>query len=216
MRCILLLALLFAAALAEAQERFQSYTTDNGLPNNSVLAILPARDGYLWFTTYGGLVRFDGVRFQVFDESNTPAIHGTTFAAFSLFEDHQGALWAGSWNGGAIRYKDGTFSSITTKDGLPNNRVIRVDEDEQGTIWIFTDPGLSRFRNGRVEAVQSIRESRCRVILKNRRVLGGIPTFSGSGELAAAGPAYKGSRTAGGRMCHCLRTCGIRQQCGSK
>jgi hypothetical protein len=35
MRWILLLALLFAAAFAEAQERFQSYTTDNGLPNNS-------------------------------------------------------------------------------------------------------------------------------------------------------------------------------------
>jgi len=39
-----LLALSFNAALAKGQERFQSYTTDNGLPNNSVLAILPARD----------------------------------------------------------------------------------------------------------------------------------------------------------------------------
>jgi signal transduction histidine kinase/ligand-binding sensor domain-containing protein len=173
MRWILLLALLFAAAFAEGQERFQSYTTDNGLPNNSVLAILPARDGYLWFTTYGGIVRFDGVRFQVFDESNTPAIHGTTFAAFSLFEDHQGALWAGSWNGGAIRYKNGTFSSITTKDGLPNNRVIRVDEDEQGTIWIFTDPGLSRFRNGRVEAVQSMQGEPVQSYLEKPQSLGG-------------------------------------------
>jgi ligand-binding sensor domain-containing protein len=93
---LLLLALLCAAAFAEGQERFQSYTTDNGLPNNSVLAMLQARDGYLWFTTYGRIVRFDGGRFQVFDERYTPAIHGTTFAAFSLFEDHQGALWAGS------------------------------------------------------------------------------------------------------------------------
>ena len=148
--------LLLAALSAFAQERFHVYNTEDGLPHNSVLAIRRARDGYLWFTTYRGLVRFDGVHFKVFDPSNTPAIAGTTFAAFSLIEDRQGALWAGSWNSGAIRYQNGIFTSITTRDGLPNHEVVRIDEDEQGTIWIFTYPGLSKFRNGRVEVVRSI------------------------------------------------------------
>jgi hypothetical protein len=39
---------------------FSSWTTDDGLPQNSVYAILQTRDGYLWFTTLDGLVRFDG------------------------------------------------------------------------------------------------------------------------------------------------------------
>jgi ligand-binding sensor domain-containing protein len=216
MRWILVPVLLLAAAFAGGQERFQSYTTDNGLPNNSVLAILPARDGYLWFTTYGGIVRFDGVRFQVFDESNTPAIHGTTFAAFSLFEDHQGALWAGSWNGGAIRYKNGTFSSITTKDGLPNNRVIRVDEDEHGTIWIFTDPGLSRFRNGRVEAVQSIQGEPVQSYLEKPQSLGGDTHLFGLWRIGRGRSGLQ--RFAYGRWSdgHSLRTCGIRPRSESK
>lgn len=154
MRCVLLLVL--AAASSIGKERFQFYTTDNGLPNNSVLAMLRAKDGYLWFTTYRGIVRFDGIHFQVFDSSNTPAIHGTTFATFSLIQDHHGALWAGSWNGGAIRYQNGVFSAITTKDGLPNNRVVRIDEDDQGAIWIFTYPGLSKIHDGKVEVVRSI------------------------------------------------------------
>ena len=98
------LLLFLAVAGVSAQERFRLYTTDNGLPNNSVLAMRQARDGYLWFTTYRGIVRFDGVRFQVFDSSTVPAMKGTNFATFSLFEDHQGALWAGTWNAGAIRY----------------------------------------------------------------------------------------------------------------
>src|SRR5262249_49847817 len=101
--------LLLAATCALSQERFAIYNTEDGLPHNSVLAIRHARDGYLWFTTYRGIVRFDGVRFKVFDPSNTPAMAGTTFAAFSLIEDRQGALWAGSWNSGALRYQNGVF-----------------------------------------------------------------------------------------------------------
>jgi signal transduction histidine kinase/ligand-binding sensor domain-containing protein len=151
-----ILWLLLACTLANGQERFQFFTTDNGLPYNAPLAVLQGSDGYLWFTTRKGLVRFDGVRFQVFDEGNTPAIQGSNFAAFSLFEDHHGAIWAGSWNGGALRYYKGAFRSFTTRDGLPNNRVVRIDEDEQGTIWLFGDSWLSRIRDGKVELVGSI------------------------------------------------------------
>ena len=151
-----ILWLLLVSALADGQERLQFFTTDNGLPYNSVLAVLQAKDGYIWLTTREGLVRFDGLRLQVFDESNTPAIDGSNFAAFSLFEDHQGAIWAGSWNGGALRYYKGAFRSFTTRDGLPNNRVVRIDEDEQGTIWFFSDTALSRLRDGKVEVVDRI------------------------------------------------------------
>jgi hypothetical protein len=48
---------------AAAQRLFDSWTTENGLPQNSVNDILQTRDGYLWLATHGGLVRFDGVRF---------------------------------------------------------------------------------------------------------------------------------------------------------
>src|SRR5215470_1483526 len=50
-----------------AQQRFDSWTTENGLPQNSINDILQTQDGYLWLATNGGLVRFDGVRFVVFD-----------------------------------------------------------------------------------------------------------------------------------------------------
>ena len=51
------------AANTAAQHRFDSWTTESGLPQNSVNDILRTRDGYLWLATHGGLVRFDGVRF---------------------------------------------------------------------------------------------------------------------------------------------------------
>jgi len=140
-----------AAAAAESQNRYRFYTTDDGLPQDSVLAMLQSRDGYLWFTTYRGLVRFDGVRFKVFDQSNTPAIKSTIFVSFTLMEDRDGDLWTGAWSGGAIRYRKGKFTSYSIKDGLPDNTVKRIDQDAQGNIWFFTPAGMARLPRGAVD-----------------------------------------------------------------
>src|SRR5688572_2462029 len=51
----------------------QAWTTENGLPQNTVQAIVQTQDGYLWIGTQEGLVRFDGLNFSVFDKENTPA-----------------------------------------------------------------------------------------------------------------------------------------------
>ena len=75
---------------ALAQFRFDSWTTDNGLPQSSINSILQTRDGFLWFTTFGGLVRYDGLRFQVFNAGNTKGL--TTSRFLGLFEDREGSL----------------------------------------------------------------------------------------------------------------------------
>ena len=73
-RAILLgCAWLWCGALSTvmAQYQFDAWDTAQGLPQNTVSALIQTRDGYLWFTTLDGLVRYDGVRFTVFDKSNT-------------------------------------------------------------------------------------------------------------------------------------------------
>src|SRR5262249_44128963 len=50
------------------------FTTEDGLPDNSVKAVLQARNGYLWVGTQEGLARFDGRHFQSFTAENTPAL----------------------------------------------------------------------------------------------------------------------------------------------
>src|SRR5215813_1196996 len=65
-----------AIALDSAREIAQySHTvwqTENGLPQNTVRAILQTQDGYIWLATEEGLVRFDGLSFTVFDKHNVP------------------------------------------------------------------------------------------------------------------------------------------------
>src|SRR5215470_6074651 len=76
---------------ASAEYRFDVWTADSGLPQNSVRAIVQSMDGYLWVATQDGLARFDGVRFTVFNKGNTPGI--TTNLFISLYEAPDGDLW---------------------------------------------------------------------------------------------------------------------------
>src|SRR5262245_25956239 len=100
-RWLPLLALLAFLARGLALDGFNSspYFVDSwgakeGLPQSSVISLVKSRDGYLWLATLRGVVRFDGVKFTVFDESNTRGL--TSSRAVKLFEDSQRNLWIGT------------------------------------------------------------------------------------------------------------------------
>ncbi len=84
-----LLVLVLSADKTSAQYQFDLWNTDNGLPQNSINAILQTKDGYLWLTTSDGLVRFDGLRFTVFNKGNTKGINSNRFNL--LFEARDGS-----------------------------------------------------------------------------------------------------------------------------
>jgi signal transduction histidine kinase/ligand-binding sensor domain-containing protein len=155
-----LLAVLFVITSTSAQQARNQYradfwTTDEGLPQNSVRSILQTRDGYLWFTTNDGLVRFDGVRFRVFGKGNTPGVVSNRFT--SLHEDAQSELWAGTEDGGLTRYSSGRFQAFTTADGLPNNYVWAVWDDAASGFVVSTRGGLARWRRDQPEQIVPFR-----------------------------------------------------------
>ena len=88
----------------------RAWQVEQGLPQNKVTAVVQTRDGYLWVGTYYGLARFDGVRFTVFDEHNTPDLHSSRIT--SLFEAGDGTLWIGTESGDVAQYKDGHFAAV--------------------------------------------------------------------------------------------------------
>ncbi|HMS39161.1 MAG TPA: triple tyrosine motif-containing protein, partial [Pyrinomonadaceae bacterium] len=67
----------------------------------------------------------------------------------TIIEDREGAIWFGSVNG-ANRYKDGTFTEFSGKDGLSNDNVRDIYEDRDGVLWFGTyGGGLNRFKDGK-------------------------------------------------------------------
>src|SRR5262245_7508498 len=142
------LLFLFGSQAARAQYRFDHWTADNGLPQNSVRDIVQTRDGYLWLTTFDGLVRFDGVRFTVFNKSNSPGILTNRFV--QLYEDAEGDLWASTESGGLTRLHQGRFTTYTTRDGLPDNYYINgPGGDGQGNMMLFCGFHLLRRMDGK-------------------------------------------------------------------
>lgn len=141
-----LLLCLLAVPPVAAQYRFDNWTTEHGLPQNSVEAITQTRDGYLWLTTLNGLVRYDGVRFTIFAKNETPGIGSSR--CNTLCEDAEGALWIGTETGGVIRYRQGVFTTFTTRDGLPHNLIRRIQLGRSGEVLISTQQGSVWWRNG--------------------------------------------------------------------
>ena len=131
---------------AHGQYRFDHWTADNGLPQNSVREILHTRDGYLWFTTFDGLVRFDGVRFTVFNKSNSPGIPSNRFV--SLFEDRQGDLWAALENGEVVRRHEGRFTSYGKSRGLPEGTPQLVDDGQGNPTAYYLQYSFDEQRKG--------------------------------------------------------------------
>ena len=117
----------------------------DGLPEDFAQALAQTRDGYLWIGTSGGLVRFDGIRFTVFNRENTPAFRDDSF--YSLLVSKDGALWGGTEGGGLVRYKGGTFRVFGAAEGLTNSFVRVIFEDREGNLWAGTDAGLFRMQN---------------------------------------------------------------------
>lgn len=126
----------------------RAWRVEDGLPQNSVTAMLQAPDGYLWLGTRGGLARFDGVRFVVFGVAE--GLQGLN--VLTLCQDRQGALWIGAANC-LSRYAGGRFTTFTTRDGLAGDLINDVAEDPEGTLWVATVKGLSRWREGRFETI---------------------------------------------------------------
>ncbi|HEV2691482.1 MAG TPA: two-component regulator propeller domain-containing protein, partial [Verrucomicrobiae bacterium] len=120
----------------------QVWTKQQGLPDDSVTAVLQTRDGYLWVGTSAGLARFDGVRFVSFapplGKTNSP------LNVLALCEDSAGRLWIGTQGEGLLCYMDGTVSRYH-EDHKPLDTTIQsIAEDTAGNLWLGAPSGLYR------------------------------------------------------------------------
>lgn len=131
------------AATGMQQYIVRSWSADDGLPHNYILSLIQGRHGYLWVGTRSGLARFDGVRF-------TPVAWGPMKGSQigSLCETRDGSLWIALEGHGLVRWNEHGMAEYTHNNGLNSNFVRAICEGENGTIWIATRGGLTRYRKG--------------------------------------------------------------------
>lgn len=138
--CFLFVTCVF---ICHAQYRATNWNADPGLPQNSVHGIVQTPDGYLWIATLNGVARFDGIRFVVFDRSNTEGIGANRFT--SMIQDSSGALWLVSEGGNIVRYQNGKFQTLGLAEGVRPLSVAGVTTDNRGGVWIVSDGVIRRW-----------------------------------------------------------------------
>ena len=89
------------------QYSISNWSVEDGLPSSALNSIYQTNDGYLWITSYQGIIRFDGFDFDVFTKENTPQLPSNSF--FSMEEGTDSTLWFTNENNEVAAYKNGKF-----------------------------------------------------------------------------------------------------------
>ncbi len=169
-----------------------TWTTEKGLPQNSVISLTQAKDGYLWLGTLNGLARFDGVGFSVFDESNTPGLNNSRIV--KVFEDSRTNLWVGTETAGVVLVEpNGKVTGVDIGRGSRDGRLMAVVEDQSGAVWLYTADGqLCRYFEKRVDVwnVGTRVPSNCRALAVEKTGLLWVGT---DWSLAALQPSSSGA-----------------------
>src|SRR5688572_24479580 len=110
-----------------------TWETEEGLPENSATAMVQTPDGYLWFGTFHGLVRFNGVQFEVFDPANTPAL--ASEGIVNLHCDRNGRLWVSTYQGVAV-LEGGQWRQVRKDDGWAGDYARTFTERANGDMLI--------------------------------------------------------------------------------
>ena len=152
--------MLFMSQAFAQQINFSNITSAQGLAHNTVNCIIQDRLGFLWIGTEGGLNRYDGYEFKVYQNDLNNKNSLSDNYVISLHEDRQGYLWVGTFGGGLNRFDPKTETFVRYQHhkndtaGIWSNDVRAICEDKQGRIWLglhdtklfgYLDPATQQF-----------------------------------------------------------------------
>ena len=135
----------------------QHYSIKDGMSQNTVMAIMQDKQGFMWFGTWDGLNRFDGYVFETFKAMNNGVEAHVNNRVDLIYEDEAEQIWWTTYDGHYYRL-DAT-RTITTEqpyDSLPEGMLAKMSEadkntkvDSRGIIWQADDTyGILRYRFG--------------------------------------------------------------------
>jgi ligand-binding sensor domain-containing protein/signal transduction histidine kinase len=156
-RCILLMFCIIGYSIRStyAQNndiRFNHYTVENGLSQNSVFSILQDHHGFMWFgTRTSGLNKFNGYSFITYKRNVMDSLSISGNEILALCEDKYGMLWIGTRNDGVNRFDENTnrfyayFSSSNDSATISSKTTNTIYEDPKGNLWFGTNYGLCMY-----------------------------------------------------------------------
>jgi ligand-binding sensor domain-containing protein len=133
-------------------QKFTTYTTNDGLSGNFVRCVFQSANGDVWIgTDGGGLNRRTGTGFVHYSIAQGLSSN----VILSLADGADGGLWIGTPNGLNLLHQD-KVQKFTTADGLPDDFIRSLYRDHDGTLWIGTRHGLAHLVRGKFASFTSL------------------------------------------------------------
>lgn len=151
MKKLFLLGCILAFALtttAQYHFSFSHFTSDNGLSQNSITAMMKDRKGYLWFGTRDGLNKFDGINFTLYNSKPDNKLSVLSNRILEIKEDHWGYIWIRTYDEIVYRLDQSTGEIIRiekSKGQFVNDKIHEIIMLPSGVVWLVTfDRGCYR------------------------------------------------------------------------
>ncbi len=135
------------------QKLIRTYGAEDGLAADNCGPLLKLRDNSLLISNFcKGIVQLKNGKFGEPLQQNIHCFYAL------LTDSTNGVLWAGTYGSGIHCYKERHLvKNITTKEGLPDDKVFSIFQDHQQTIWVGTQDGLCTFKKGKLSASFSVK-----------------------------------------------------------
>jgi signal transduction histidine kinase/ligand-binding sensor domain-containing protein len=127
----------------------RTWQTDEGLPDNNVTGVAQTADGHLWVATLGGLMLFDGDRFEEFSATHLPKV--PNHVVRTMYLDQRGELWLVMDRGAVIRVGETAAHVFDATNGFAYSRVTAVAEDKEAGVWFVYGNEVCRIQDDKVE-----------------------------------------------------------------
>ncbi len=137
--------------LVPSSLKFDHLTTDHGLANNIVWGIVQDNRGFMWFSSFDGLNRYDGYNFKIYKHDPKDPNSLSDNIIRQIYIDRSGILWLTTFAGGLNKFDPETENWVryqhdpTDPKSISDNAIRAIYEDRAGDLWIGTYGGLNKF-----------------------------------------------------------------------
>jgi ligand-binding sensor domain-containing protein/signal transduction histidine kinase len=121
----------------------------NDLLHQDVIYSIAGNKDELWVgRQQGGLSRLRSTGASFATKTYTEADGLAQNSVYTVHQNPDGTVWAGTVSAGISRLKDGQFATYTVADGLGANSVTSIEDGPNGAMWFGTSGGLTKLENG--------------------------------------------------------------------
>ncbi len=141
---LIIITSFYNVSISDAQLfNYENYSVDNGFPQSNADYITQDKEGYLWFATQNGAVKFNGFNYKIYNNKNGLKNNIVSH----IMQDKKGRIWISTKNG-LSKLEKGKFKTFTKEEGLFSNFILRTFELNDGRIIISTLKGTNIFDDG--------------------------------------------------------------------